>query len=40
MEGSNTLFCPAKFQWVRERISSKFMGNFGKRPRKGSPALV
>ena len=38
-EDSKTLFCSSKFPWTRERISSKFVHNWGTRPQKGSSAL-
>ena len=34
MEDSNTLFCNSKFPWARERVYSKFLGNFDMRPQK------
>jgi hypothetical protein len=33
------LYCPSRFLWPREIISSKFIDNLGARPQKGSPAL-
>jgi hypothetical protein len=39
MTDSKNLFFSSKFQGARERISSKFIDNFGTGPRKISPAL-
>ena len=39
MEGSKTLNWSSKFPWAHKCISSNFIDNLGKRPRKGSPAL-
>jgi len=32
MESSKILFCYSKFQWARDRISSKYKDNLGTRP--------
>jgi len=34
MEGSKALFCFSEFPQVREGISSKFINNLDKRPRR------
>jgi len=39
MDDTMTSFCSSKFPCVRDRISLKFIGNFGTRPQKHSPAL-
>ena len=35
VEASKALFCPSKFPWARERISSKFIEKIGQAPSKG-----
>jgi len=40
MEGYRILFCSSEFPRVRERISSKFIDNLGKRTQNVSPALA
>ena len=30
MKGPKTLFCPSKFPWERERITSKFIDNLAR----------
>jgi len=40
MEGSKTLFCSSKFQWARERISSKITDKLGTCPQNVSQALA
>ena len=39
MEDSKNLFWSSKFPWAHRKISSKFRGNLGTRPRNGTPAL-
>jgi len=40
MVDRKTVFWSSKFPWECERVSSKFMGNLGTSPQKGSPALI
>ena len=40
MEVSETLYGSSKFQWTRERISSKFVDSLVTRVQKRSPALL
>jgi len=40
MEGFMTLFFSSKFPRARERISSNFIDNLGKRPQNCLPALL
>jgi hypothetical protein len=40
MEAYNTLFCSPNFPRARDRISSKYIYNFGIRFPKSSPALT